>query len=140
MWQRKADCGMWLVHAPHGNPFWPWYMVAVVNLRDHKGQTGSPFIQFPGASHELLVVALNPEDPLPDVDAWTQPRYLVPVDQCVQFIVADDKQATSLLDVVVKGILSGISPDQDYRALWREMVAQTAEHIRLGGHPDMPPT
>lgn len=139
--QKQAGCGQWLVHAPHGHPFWPWYTVQAVHLRPLDGQPPAK-VQFPGATHEWLVVALNPEEPLPDVTNWGAPgtppmRHMEPIDQCVQFIVADDDQARELVELTVKHILlDGVSPDQDFRSYWERAIANTAEHIRLGGHPD----
>jgi hypothetical protein len=137
--QREAECGVWIVHAPHAHSVWWWYAVMVVSLREIPGAPPSR-LQFPGASHELLIVALNPEEPLPDVDRWgaagTPPvRYLTPIDQCVQFIVADDEQAQTLANLVVDVIADGMSPDQDFRGWWQDCVAKTSEHLRLGGHP-----
>lgn len=142
-WQQQASCGAWLVHAPHGHPFWTWYAVQCISLREIAGQDRPPHLQFPGASHEWLVLALNPEQPLPDIERWNGPgtppmQYLEPIDQCVQFIVADDDQARELCELTVRHILSGVSPDQDFREYWRTAIANTAEHIRLGGHPDGP--
>lgn len=139
--QREAACGQWLVHAPHGHPWWPWYAVQAVHLRPLEGQPPAA-LQFPGASHELLVVALDPDKPLPEVKRWGSPDtppmcHLEPVDQCVQFIVADDDQARQVCELVVRHIvLDGQSPDQDFRAYWASGIANTAEHVRLGGHPD----
>jgi hypothetical protein len=138
--EKLAGVGQWLVHAPHGHPFWPWYVVQAIHLRPLEGQPPA-HVQFPGASHEWLVVALNPEAPLPDVDRWAAPgtppiRYLKPVDQCWQFIVASDEQAAQLCEQAVRCIVQGVSPDQDFRAWWKAAIANTAEHVRLGGHPD----
>jgi hypothetical protein len=115
--------------------------VQVVHLRQLEGQPLAK-LQFPGASHELLVLALNPDEPLPDVKRWGSPgtplmKWLEPVDQCVQFIVADDDQARSVCEMAVRHIvLHGQSPDQDFRNYWASAIANTAEHARLGGHPD----
>jgi hypothetical protein len=135
-----AGVGQWLVHAPHSHPWWPWYAVQAVHLRAVEGKPAA-HLQFPGATHEWLVLALNPEEPLPDIDRWgadgTPPmRHLEPVDQCVQFIVADDEQASELVELTVRHILEGVSCDQDFRGYWQRAVATTAEHVRLGGHPE----
>jgi hypothetical protein len=64
-------------------------------------------------------------------------RFLSPIDLCHQFIVKDDEQATELGEGVVKAIvLHGASPDQDFRQQWIETVNRTAEHLRLGHHPE----
>ena len=124
----------WLVHAPFAHPFWWWYAVSAIHLRPLPGK-GPAHIRFPGATHEILFVALNPEKPLPDISAWQGPAYLTPIDLEHQFIVQDDEKAREITDLVVAHICEGVSPDQDFRAYWRDVINRTAEHARLGGHP-----
>lgn len=134
--RKHGGVAHFLVHAVNGNPFWNWYVVSVVHLRAEEGLP-QPHIQFPGASHELLMAALNPEEKIPDIDNWKGMSHLEPIDQCVQFIVNNDEQAKSLCDDVIRAIVvGGISPDQDFRSWWKQSVNQTAEHYRLGEHPD----
>lgn len=132
----EGTVAWWLVHAPGAHPFWSWYVVGTVHLREIEGQTRRPHLQFPGASHEILFVALNPEHPLPSLDAWADIQFLEPLDLVEQFIVSDDDAAAELTELVVKHIVDGMSPDQDHRQYWAGAIARTAEHIRLGGHPD----
>jgi hypothetical protein len=139
--KRETTVVQWLVEAPGGRPLWSWswYIVACVHLREVKGAP-APSLHFPGATHELIMVALDPAARLPSVEAWgrpgtPQPRILMPLDQCVQFIVADDEQAAVLTVKCVEVIMAGMTPDSDFRGWWGEAVASTAEHIRLGGHP-----
>lgn len=139
--QKQAACGSFLVHAPNAHPLWSWYAVQCIHLRQLDGQPPAHF-QFPGASHEWMVLALDPREPIPDVDRWNAPgtppmRHLEPIDQCWQFIVADDEQAFELCELTVRCIVEqGVSPDQDLRSWWKAAIANTAEHIRLGGHPE----
>lgn len=127
----------WLVHAPGSHPLWWWYMIGVVHLRPTAGKPAK--VAFPGATHELMFIAISPEYPLPDVDRWEKMHHLEPLDLAEQFIVTDDAQACELGDLIVKHIVfEGASPDQDHRAYWKVAVANTAEHLRLGGHPDGP--
>lgn len=129
-----ATVGQWLVEAPGAHPFWWWYCVGVVHLRPVEGMP-PPVIRFPGASHEIMFVALNPEKPLPDLDDWKGMSPLHPIDLEHQFIVPDDEAARELGELAVRFMLRGNSPDQDFRQYWRDVINNTAEHSRLGGHP-----
>lgn len=141
-WQNEGCAAAWLLHVPWAHPLWSFYVLQTIALRSIEAEDRPPVLQFPGASHEMLVSALNPDMPLADIDDWNGPgtppmAYLEPFDQCVQFIVADDAQAELVSDLVVRAIVEGnLSPDSDFRGLWRETIANTAEHVRLGGHPD----
>jgi hypothetical protein len=125
----------WLVHRPGAHPLWWWYMVAIVHLRPLH-DLDRPAIQFPGATHEALIVSLDPEHELPDLDTWGPAHMLQPPDLAAQFIVNSDAQAAEVGDLLVTHIvIDGQSPDSDHRSYWTEAVENTAEHLRLGGHP-----
>ena len=121
-----------------GHPFWSWYYVAIIHLRPIEG-CRPPYIAFPEATHEIQIVAMNPEAPLSDVDDWGKPEqpvnWLLPLELEHQFVVRDDEQAELLGQLVVEAICRGNSPDQDHRAYWSVVVDQTAEHICYGTHP-----
>lgn len=130
----QAGVGSWLVYAPYGHPLWYWYCVGGVHLRPIEGVKPAT-IQFPGATHEILFCALSPERPLPSLDDWKEAAFLQPLDLTHQFIVPDDIAAAELTELVVRHIVAGNSPDQDYRSYWRDVIDKTAEHQRLGKHP-----
>jgi hypothetical protein len=132
----NAGVGSYLVHAPHGHPYWYWYCVGCVHLRDIPGQSRPPRRDFPEATHEMMFLALNPEAPIPDVDDWQGMRHLSPVDLEHQFQVNSDEEAAELTELVVRHICAGQSPDQDFRTYWRGMIDETAERIRLGKRSD----
>lgn len=129
--------GAYLVHAPASHPMWPWYGIQAIALKDHP-TTGQPcHVHFPGASHEFTVLALNPEKPLPTPPNPAGFHFLEPADQCVQVILADDDQARQMIGLVIRAVCEGVLiPDQDWRSYWRTTLANTAEHIRLGEHPE----
>lgn len=129
-----ATVSMWLVSAPYAHPFWWWYAVTCISLRDIPGVPPAT-VQFPGATHEIMFVALNPERPIPDLADWQGMSHLEPLDLVHQFIVGSDEDAEKLTEVVVKHIVAGNSPDQDHRSYWRDAINLTAEHLRLDGHP-----
>lgn len=134
--ESPAGVAQWLVHAPGAHPYWSWYCVACVSLKSVSG-IDEAFKQFPGATHEIIFVALNPDHPLPDIDDWKSMHWLKPADLVHQFIVNSDNDASELTSKIVEHICrAAISPDQDNRTYWKNCVNATAEHARLGGHPD----
>src|SRR5205085_2875503 len=59
--EQVATLAHWFVSAPAAHPVWPHYLLFCVHLRDVPGQSRPPFRRFPDASHELMLIALNPE-------------------------------------------------------------------------------
>ena len=126
----------WIINAPGAHPFWSYWIMSIVHLRQIPGAPPAKF-QFPGATHELQIVTLNPEHALPSLDAgrgW-QPHFLTPLDVVQQFEVANDAIAAELGEMAIRAIVDGrASPDQDYRSWWRGSIAATAAHYRSGKH------
>lgn len=52
--------GTWLLHCPGEHPFWSWYIVSSCALRDVAGVRPAK-VNVLGATHEILVIALNPD-------------------------------------------------------------------------------
>ena len=128
------------VNRPGAHPFWSWWVLSVVHLRDipnvrpaHKN--------YPEAEYELLIVALDPEKPMPEPTPDQETpgvtyAFLTPVDVAYQFHGLTDDQAAELGRMAARTIVNGhLSPDQDYRQAWRATLAGTVEHLALGGHP-----
>ena len=55
-----AGLDSWIITAPCWHPLWSQYNLGVVSLADHPGIPKAK-LQRPGVTHELSVVALNPE-------------------------------------------------------------------------------
>jgi hypothetical protein len=129
----------WLVRAPHAHPLWAWYIVGVVHLRPIDGVRPAE-VRRPGATHELMIAALDPEKPLPDPDQMGRgegpsPAILRPIDVVHQFGVRDDADALQVCEAAIQAIVHGsISPDQDWRSRWREAIDETVTHIIEGKH------
>lgn len=129
----------WMIHAPQAHPLWTYYTLAIVHLRQLDGQSKPPTITVPGATHEFLIASLDPNVPLPDLDALGRGEatlsFLRPIDVIQQFTVRDDAEAHRLGDLAVRAIADGvISPDQDFRSAWRAAINDTAAHLRAGVH------
>ncbi len=133
----SAGLGAWLVNAPGAHPFWAWWRVDVIHLRPitgvrpaHKG--------YPDAEFEFLIVALDPDKPLCEVDGDLNGppcSFLTPIDVVEQFHGVTDQQASRICRDAVNAIAAGrLSPDQDYRAIWREVIRNTVACYASGRH------
>jgi hypothetical protein len=126
----------WLINAPGAHPFWSYWALSLIHLRPIEG-TKQAHKAFETATHELMIMALDPSKPLPplDVSADWPLHWLTPLDVCQQFEVPSDEAADEIATLCVRSIVDGrISPDQDYRSYWRVSIEATAEHYRTGGH------
>jgi hypothetical protein len=121
-----------VVQVPGAHAWWDKWFVSMIHLRDVAGMAPAKK-QFSEATHEFLILALNPEFPV-DLD-HPSAHYLTPVDVVEQFGGVTDDDAISICEGAVIAILRGVaSPDQDYRAAWKALIKNTVEHIALGGH------
>lgn len=127
----------WLVDAPGQSPVWRHYLLSVCHLRPIDGAPPA-HIRTPGATHELLLIALDPVGH-PNVYDRESLRFLTPLNAEAQFIVDTDEQAVALAEKATRAICDGVMaaeppfPHQG-REIWQEVVTQTAEHLRTGGH------
>lgn len=131
----------WLLTTPAYHPLWSQYMLGVVRLR--KGIPGfpDPHYQFEGATHELNVVALNPEGGTYDpATFFDQPiKFLTPVNIAEQFEATDDelrKLAWFAAAAVVHGIANPETADapSSIRFSWKTMLVKTLAHLRGESH------
>lgn len=133
-----ANVRQYQVNRPGAHPFWSWWVVSCSSLRDIPGVAPAKK-HYPEAEHEFVIIALNPDQPVPDPDEQANGRryqFLTPIDVVHQFNGLDDAQCGELVDLAVRMIVErGMSPDQDYRHLWKELIANTVEHLATGGHP-----
>jgi hypothetical protein len=134
-----ATVGFWIVKAPQSHPLWWWYSLSIIHLRPVNG-VREAYVSTPDSTHELLLLALSPECPVPDLYAierndYSSLRHLVPANLAEQFQVANDAEAHRLGELAVSAIVNGlISPDTDYRSHWKHAIAETARHFREGVH------
>lgn len=112
---RLSSVGGYLVHAAYAHPAWHSYMIACVNLRDIPGVPPAK-INMPGATHEILVYALDPNTPM-FVDE--SPALLHPANFHGQFIEPSDEAAAERMKQTVQDVIDGkLNPDTDYGQLW----------------------
>jgi hypothetical protein len=110
-------------------------MIACVHLRPI-ADAPPAFRRFAEASHEILFAAIDPETyPSADPDQWLGGvGYLEPLDLVHQVANLTDEQAAGVLNAIVRAIVAGESPDQDFRSHWQRVIEDTADHFRAGIH------
>lgn len=144
---RGAECTVtwWLLEGPW-HPVWPQFVLSVVHLRPMPGWP-APNLHFDGATHELLVVALNPGDPPAQHKAATLTEggfravggYLKPVDVVHQF-TATDSEMVELAELCARACVDGLlTPSTDdarttLRETWLTSCVRTLAHIRGEEH------
>lgn len=134
----EQTVGHWLITAPAFHPLWSQYVLVVVRLDDDVPGFPPPHRQFLDATHELLVVSLDPESGPHTPTSLLEPgglRYLTPVNVCHQFIATDDEMRQVLglaTRTVVHGGLNPESADAPatIRAQWLISITKTLAHIR----------
>jgi hypothetical protein len=137
----------WLLTGPW-HPLWPQFVLSVVSLRDVEGVPPAK-LHFPGATHELLVLALNPDDgPTATVHtAQTLEQggfravggHLEPADVVHQF-TATDEEMLQLADLLCRACVDGhLTPSTDdardrLREAWLSTCVKTLAHMRGEAH------
>jgi len=129
-----ASIAQFVVNVPGAHPFWSFWGVTMIHLRDIPGVPPA-HRRFLEATHEFGILAFNPEHGVPNVDNPDRYHYLTPPDVVEQFAGVNDDQAAKVCELAVRAIVDGrISPDQDYRPVWKEVIRQTVEYLALGTH------
>lgn len=141
-WPEKvAQLSAWIVTAPCWHIFWSQYLIAVVSLATFPG-LDPPVLHFPGATHELMVISLNPDSGPYDAKTVTPEspvKFLLPYNVCEQFVTTDERAielCALLTSAVVDGLLCPETiEDPDYvRAVWEQSISFTLDHFRDPSH------
>lgn len=126
-----ATVGSWLLHVPRAHPVWDFYLLTGVHLRPAEGLP-PPDKWEPGASHELLIAAINPDtDP-----RHTKPPFslLQPFNYVAQVADASDADVYVLVRHMARAAVCGhASPDSDWRSWWDKFVGFQMEELNNGG-------
>jgi hypothetical protein len=133
----EASLGVWLLTVPSAHPMWHSYALAVISLRDIPGVPPASK-QYSEATHELLLMALDPGVSLPDPDDALHFKlaYLTPPNLVEQFHGVTDEQAVQIGELLARSFIDGhANPDTDARSHTRRVLRNTVEHFALGGHP-----
>lgn len=128
------------------HPLWAQFVLSVVRLTDIPGFPPAT-LAFPSATHELVVVALNPGNPPRQHHPRDLERggfsacggWLEPVDVAHQF-TANDDEMTQLAELCAQACVDGLlNPSTDdartyYREQWLTSCLRTLAHIRGEEH------
>ena len=116
-----ATIGEWLIECPSAHPLWHSYVIALISMRPVVG-LDTPIFFLDGATHEILLVALDPTKPrLPIIlgEVSFLASSLEPLNFAAQFIEIDDALAIDRIRKTVADICAGgLNPDTDNRSSW----------------------
>jgi hypothetical protein len=122
--QLSATLGGWLIEAPFALPAWNYHVASLVHLRDMPGSAPA-VIRLPGATHELMMWALDPrfEDEIDPTDVNSMRHVLQPFDFEEQFKAQADERALEVVRFAIQKCVDGeLVPDTDGRAGWRDFL------------------
>lgn len=140
-----AQVDAWLLTCPRFHPVWYQYAIGVIRLGDVPGLPPARHIQFDGATHELLLVALNPEHGPQTAESTSAGMvdgslpYLEPVNVVHQFEATDDEMRHVMrlaVQAVTRGILTPETGDAPtaVREAWLASLTKTLAHLRGEAH------
>lgn len=123
-----------IMYVPGAHLFWSWYYMAGVSLRNVPGAEEA-HLQFEGATHELMVLSLDPERPAPRPNGpFGEQGDLAPLsppDHVIQTMFVNDEQFSEIVDLFAQAVVGGVlSPDSDWRERWRNTMTNTVDHYR----------
>jgi hypothetical protein len=146
----------WLISAPSYHPLWGQYDLCVFSLADTEGIEPA-HLDFDGATHELMLRALNPETGHGEGGKYPQPhtpecisshfapgstggiRFLTPVNIALQFEASGDEM-DQLAEMAVEAVCNGLwNPEtsdapETIRGQWKSGMVRTLAHIRGEAH------
>ena len=136
-----AQLVSWIITAPGWHRFWDQYMIAIVSLADFPGHEPAK-LQYPEATHELLVIALNPDSGPYQAGSTTEEnpvKYLLPHNVIEQFTTTDERAIEichGLTHAVVDGMLcpETIESPSMIRDSWTQAISRTLDHYRDPSH------
>ena len=106
----SACVGTWVVHAPGWSPAWCHFCLTIVGLRDLPGVRPA-HRNYPEATHEFILGALNPDFPLDwdkvgtdETPGW---KWLTPLNVVQQFHGVEDDEAAKILEALVEDAVQG---------------------------------
>lgn len=129
-----ATLAMWIVEAPWAHPVWHSYAIILVHLRELPDKRETK-IYLEGATHEMWVVALNPDADREQFishgthvveGAESASIFLEPLNFAAQFIETCDEYAFNRVEKAVEMICARqLSPDTDFRRQWEALFGSS---------------
>lgn len=119
----------WIVFAPWAHPVWHSYVVLLYDLTTEIPDQPAPVLYLDGATHELMVFALDPSHP-----AEPPVHTLAPANHGYQFRADSNEAARDRVVALLEMIAAGtLSPDTDYRLSWDARFADGVSLLQAGG-------
>ena len=126
----------WFLHLPPAHPIWPRYLLSVIHLRPAPG-FGPAKLKYPEATHELMVVALDPDkNPQPNQpETW---NHLTPVNYVSQFHGLSDAGAAGMARMAAEHVVQGqlwveTSDIAGARGQWDRFVQEAVRAAQVRG-------
>jgi len=131
-----ADAGVvtWVVEATWAHPLFHSYVLDLVHLRPlPDGRETKIYLH--GATHEMILHALNPDTPRePFILGDAPASWLQPVNFAAQLVRPDDAAATATIEDAVRDICAGtLNPDTDAISMWAHRFGDNMLLGRQGG-------
>jgi hypothetical protein len=123
----------WLVEAPWAHPLWHSYRISLIHLRPVPGLPAA-HITLHGATHEMMVFALDPDAPREGILTGGPCPILRPTNFAAQMIEDSDDAGAQRVERAVQMICQGkLSPDTDYIRQW---VSLFGDSLMLEKRPE----
>lgn len=119
-----------IIDAGWAHPLWHQYQLLLYDLTTPTIKP--PKIYLAGATHEMMLYALDPEHPISrgSTPAPNEIYRLSPANYGYQFKAKSNDDAGERMQAVVDGIVSRqISPDTDWRSFWNNGLFPDAEPL-----------
>ena len=114
-----ATIVQWLIEAPWAHPMWHSYFLSLVHLRPVLGSTHETLFYLNGATHEVTLMAVDPEWEPTSLTSNPLAHCLMPMNYAGQFIEPTDQSAEARVRAAVQDVVDGVlSPDTDYLKEW----------------------
>jgi hypothetical protein len=123
----------WLLDVPGWSPAWRHFMVSVITLKEIDG-VGRATKRWPGATHELVVQAMDSEKlPLPtDKSTWS---FLTPVNVVWQFSATDAEAAKACRALTALALDGGLCLEtqgiEGAKEQWAQWIKRLLPNARI---------
>lgn len=108
----------WIVEARWAHPLWHSYNIFLTHLRPTPGLPDATLYRS-DATHELVLFALDPQQPREQQLRSSRPAWLTPANFAAQLAEPTDQAAIARVDASVDLVLSGeLNPDTDAHMQW----------------------
>lgn len=119
----------WVLKAAWAHPLWHSYVAFLYDLTSQAPDGTTPKVYLEGATHELMVFALDPSHP-----AEMPFHMLQPANHGYQFKAESNEAAEARVVALLDEIEAHkLSPDTDFRTMWDVRFADGVSLLNRGG-------